>query len=372
MIELKKETIMKSKIVSHFLIAFVLVAVPFVALSQTLSSPNYSVEDSTFDAGGEPSSSTNYRSTDSIGNQGDGVSSSTNYKTFPGFAWQAFPGVPAQPTLTNTGGTLYTSLDFIIATGGNQTDTNYAIAISPDNFTTTYYIQTDDTLGTTEAWQDYSGWGSGSGERVTGLVSGTTYKIKVKARYGADSESGFSVTASATTSDPSLTITFAGVASSTSVAGETTTVTSTTNAIPYGSLILGTPAVAAHSVTVSTNAISGYTTTLQQDGDLRTGNGQQITAVSGTNASPAAWPGSITDGRFGYHSTDSLLCTGTTSRFSTNNTYAAATTTPEEVACSTGPVTTEQTTFVYKLEVNSLQAAGNYQNVLTYITTAKF
>src|SRR6476469_5093219 len=109
----------------------ILLMIPGIAVAQTTSSTNYQVEDGTFDGGGESSSSTNYKSRDSLGNLSDGGSNSTNYKTFAGFVLPAYPGIPAAPTLTNTGGTLYNSVDFVVATGnGQQVDTTYAIAIS--------------------------------------------------------------------------------------------------------------------------------------------------------------------------------------------------------------------------------------------------
>ncbi len=348
---------------------------PVVVMAQTLGGSNYQVEDSSLDGGSDSSSSTNYSSRDSIGDVETNSTNSTNYKTTPGFEPGAYPGIPAQPTLTNTGGTLYNSLDFIVATGaGQQQDTNYAIAISSDNFTTTYFIQTDDTLATTEAWQDYTGWNSGTGERVVGLSPNTTYKIKVKARYGADSESGYSLTATATTAGPSLSVTVSGVSSGTTIAGLSTTVTSTATSIGYGSLTIGdaSPNIAAQTITVTTNATGGYTATVQQDGNLRTTVGDQISVVSGTNISPAIFGTGVTTGRFGYHTTDSTLCTGTTSRFSSNDTYAALDTTPYEIACSNGAVTNEQTQVVYKLVIGTLQQAGNYQNAITYITTATY
>lgn len=338
-----------------------------------MNSGNYRIENPTTDGGGNLSNSANYRSQDSIGDSsGNGQTNSTNYKAFPGFEQGAYPGVPGQPTFTNTGGVLYNSLAFIIATGGNPSDTTYAIAISSDDFATTNFIQTDDTVGSSPAWQTYTNWGAGSGELVTGLTSGTTYKIKVKARFGIDTETAYSITASAATIAPSLTISFSGINSGTSIAGQTTTITTTTNAVSYGNLVVNSPAIGAHKITVSTNATGGYTTTIQQDGHLRTATSADIDPVSGTNGSPAAWPGSVSTGAFGYHTTDSLLCTGTTSRFSSNNTYAQLTTNPEEVACNSSPVTGEETTLVYKLEIGSLQEAGSYQNVITYITTAIF
>jgi hypothetical protein len=357
---------------------FILFSIPGFALAQTLASPNYKIEDSTIDAGGELSNSANFKSRESIGDQSDSGSQSTLFKIFGGFFLPAYPGIPDTPTLTNTGGTLYNALDFVVLTGsGQQDDTTYAIAISSDNFATTYFIQNDDTLGTSEAWQTYTNWGSGSGERVTGLAPGTTYKIKVKASFGsgsnaADSETGYSDFATAATTTPNLVIVFSGVFSGTTVDGVATTTTSTTNAIAYGPLAINTPKNSSHIVTVTTNAVAGYTTTLQQDGHLRTTSGSQIDPVSGSNASPAAWVPGISTGEFGYHSTDAMLCTGTGGRFSSPDTYAALTTSPLEVACSAGPVTSESTNVVFKVEIGSLQPNGSYQNVVTYITTAQF
>lgn len=369
---------MKAHTVARWLAILILFLVPSVALAQTLNSPNYKIEDPTIDSGGELSNSANFKSRESLGDQSDSGSQSTLFKIFGGFFLPAYPGIPDTPTLTNTGGTLYNALDFVVVTGdGQQDDTKYAVAISSDDFVTTYFIQTDDTLGTSEAWQTYTNWGSGTGERVTGLTPGTTYKIKVKASYGTgsdadDSETGYSDTATAATAQPNLVISFFGVSSGTSIAGVTTTTTSTTNAISYGSLIINSPKTSAHEVRVTTNAVAGYTTTLQQDGNLRTTSSNEIDAVTATNASPAAWPGGITEGRFGYHTTDSTLCTGSGGRFTSDDTYAALTTSPLEVACSTGPVTNEDTYLVYQLEIGGLQPNGSYQNIVTYITTAQF
>ncbi len=369
---------MRRQFFARIWLILALASVPGVALAQTLSSPTYKIEAPTIDSGGELSNSANYKSRESIGDQSDSGSSSTLYNLFGGFFLPAYPGTPGTPTLTNTGGTLYNALDFVVVTGsGQQNDTTYAIALSSDDFVTTYFIQTDNTLGVNPAWQTYTNWGSGTGERVTGLTPSTTYKIKVKASYGTgsdaeDTETGYSATASATTAAPNLSITFVGVSSGTTVGGVTTTTTSTTNAIAYGSLTINSAKTAAHRVDVTTNAVAGYTTTLQQDGNLRTTGSIEIDPVTATNASPAAWPGAITEGRFGYHTTDSSLCTGTSGRFSADDTYAALTTSPLEVACSTGPVTSESTNVIFKLEVGSLQEAGSYQNIATYITTAQF
>ncbi len=374
----------KNKIQNRYIAVFavlLLILVPAVAIAQTMTGSSYQLENSTFDGGGENSSSTNYSSRDSIGGSVEsGDSQSANYVNPAGFQQGAYPGVPGQPTFVNTGGNLYNALDFVVVQGdGQQSDTTYAIAISSDNFVTTNFVQADGTVGSNEAWQNYIGWNSGVGERITGLAPSTAYKIKVKASYGSgsdaeDSESGYSLEASASTVGPSLIVSITGVNSGVSIAGVTTTVSSTSTTMGFGSLTLGDafPNIAAQTITVSTNATGGYTTTAQEDGPLRTGIGNQIATVSGTNASPVAFGTGVNAGRFGYHTTDSSLCTGLSNRFAVNDTYAAMDLLPYEIACSLGPVINESTDIVYKLVVGNVQEAGNYQNIVTYITTATY
>lgn len=342
-----------------------------VIFAETLSGSNYSIENPNFDSGGMESTSTNYGIKSSVGDNGDANSSSTNYQAQSGFIPPSFPGVPAQPTLVNTGGTLYNALDFVVATANNPSDVEYAIAISPDSFTTTYFIQADNTIGSTVAWKDYISWGSGSGGRVTGLSANITYQIKVKARYQAHTETAYSITASASTVGPNFIMTVSGVSSGVSVAGQTTTVATTATSIDYGSLVQDVVSVAAQQIGITTNASGGYVTTILQDGPLRKG-GNQINPVSGTNASPAPFPTSVSTGAFGYHTTDASLCTGNVTRFAANDTYAQATSQGQEIACSLTPVTNESTYVVYKVLTGSLQAAGRYSNIITYISSGKY
>lgn len=364
----------------YWLIALLILVVPATAVAQTMTGSQYQIENSIIDGGGEESSSNNYRSRDSISDIESGDSTGTDYRNPSGFQPGAYPGIPDQPTLVNTGGLLYNSLDFVVVPGpGQQTDTTYAIAISSDDFATTYFIQPDDTLGAVEAWQSYTDWGGGSGERVVGLLPNTTYKIKVKASYGGgshaqDSESGYSLEASATTIAPSLTVSIAGVNIGQTIAGQMTTVTSTATSIGFGVLTVGdgSPNIAAQTITVTTNATGGYTATARHDQDLTSQNNDVIATVSGTNASPLAFGTGVTTGRFGYHTTDDSLCTGTPNRFLANDTYARMETTPYEIACDAGPVTSQVTSIIYKLVIGNLQPAGDYQSTVTYITTATY
>jgi hypothetical protein len=349
------------------------ITLPFNILAQTMSSPSYKIENPQFNSGGENSSSTNFRSRDSIGGEDSARSTSTNFRLFPGFLPPAYPGVPGVPTLANTGGTLYNSLDFAVSTGGNPSDVNYAVAISSDAFVSDInYIQTNLTIATSTVWQLYSAWGSGALQRVTTLLPNTTYTIKVKARYGPDSETGFSNTVQAATVAPTLTATIQGVASGTTIGGVSTTIDTTATSVAFSTLQNGSIKLGAQKITVNTNAVAGYTVTLQQNQDLTKNNGAQIPGVSASNTTPAAWPSGVTTGRFGYHTTDTSLCTGTAGRFTADDTYAAATSTPFEVTCNNGPVSNEVTNIVFKVEIEALQPSGNYQNNITYITTAQY
>lgn len=363
---------LRKQIVKIIVICLIL-GLPEKLYGESLTSPNYRLENPEFDAGGGLSTSTNYRSQDSLGGTGQTNSSSSNYKINPGFPAESYPGVPGQPTITNTGGGMYNTLDFIIATGGNRSDVNYAIAISTDNFASvTNFVQADDSIGTSTVWQTYTDWGGASGERLVTLTYNTTYTIKVKARYGPDSETGYSLTAAASTSVPTLSVVIAGINSGTSIAGQTTNVTTSATSVNFSTLQSGQIKVGAQQVTVTTNANGGYLTSLYQDSDLKKSNGTIIPEVPGTNASPLGWPTGITSAAFGYHSTDATLCTGISNRFSANDTYAAATSTPAEVACNTGPANNDTNSLVYKVEVGSRQAQGYYSNKIIYITTASY
>jgi hypothetical protein len=117
------------------------------------------------------------------------------------------PILPA-PSLSNPDDS-YNKVHVVLNTGSNPSDTQFAIAISTDNFASdTKYVQNDNTVSTTlgtEDWQDYTTWGGASGFNVIDLTPGTTYYIKVAAKRGADTESGFGPASNITTSVNSLT-----------------------------------------------------------------------------------------------------------------------------------------------------------------------
>ena len=172
------------------------------------ASSNYTLKSYDFGNGGtDSSSSTNYAVNGQSGTQAGDPASSTNYSLKSGEVPTQDANVTPKPTLTNPDG-YYDRLKLVVNTGGNPTDTKYLIAISSDNFTTTRYVQTDNSIGasyTITNYQTYTAWGSGSGFYIMGLAQGTTYEVKVRALQGAFSEAAYSPKSDAiATVSPSL------------------------------------------------------------------------------------------------------------------------------------------------------------------------
>lgn len=188
--------------------------------------------------------------------------------------------------------------------------------------------------------------------------------------------SGVAVTAEISTT---LTFAIAGTSTGASVEGITTDVTSTATSIPFGSLVPGTAKEAAQTLTVSTNANSGYTISVRTNDILYSGS-NNIDWYTGTNDTPTAWTapaGTVSNtntGFLGYHGGDHALSGGTTTRFVTDDTYAGfSVSAHDEIVYSSAPVTSEATNFVYKIEANSMQPTGNYTGTTaTFICTPTY
>lgn len=184
------------------------------------------------------------------------------------------------------------------------------------------------------------------------------------------------------TVDPTLSFSLAA-ATSGSVNGEAITITSGTSAstIPFSTLTAGTPAVAAHDATVTTNATNGYTVTASASATPPLVSGSNnIDPFTGTNASPTTWsePNGSTPntntGYFGYTTEDSTLGTGTADRFTSSggNKWAGTTITGQEVIYSAVGVSSQTTRLGWQVEVNNLQPAGSYTGSVILIATPTY
>jgi hypothetical protein len=224
-------------------------AVLFGFLAAVPASTNFILESHDFGAGAANPSSSSYNLQASNGSLGGDLSSGS-YALPVGVRATNDVAVPPAPTFANPDSS-YNRLKLTLNVTGMPTDAKYLIAISDDNFVTTNYVQTDQTVGSTAGianYQTYAAWGGASGFWILGLDYGTTYKVKVAALQGAASGSAFGPTATTATVEPSVTF-----AVTTSLSGTPPFATSFTSLAP-GIVTSGNATVIAD---VTTNAMFG-------------------------------------------------------------------------------------------------------------------
>jgi len=189
------------------------------------------------------------------------------------------------------------------------------------------------------------------------------------------------VTVTATV-NASLTFGIAGVAQDELVNGATTTIASTAETIPFGTLSSGASTTIAQQLTVSTNAAFGYAVTVEQDGELTSGAGATINSWKNSpddtgSTTPDEWTAPTgllnqdwTYGHMGVTGNDSDL-------FNLGKYVGLNGTSTLTVLSHTGPAdgTTQDAGLArvaYTVEITDLQEAGDYTSVLTYICTPTY
>jgi hypothetical protein len=90
---------------------------------------------------------------------------------------------PSEPIVSDS--TFTTFKVTLVTNDGNPSLTEYAIRVGTD------YVQLNGTLGATEAWATYAGWGGASGKKVIGLTIASTYSVDAKARNINGTETAF-------------------------------------------------------------------------------------------------------------------------------------------------------------------------------------
>lgn len=190
------------------------------------------------------------------------------------------------------------------------------------------------------------------------------------------------------TVDPSISFQIIGMANGVTACGVTTTVNTQTGVnapltVPFGTLSLNTFADAAHTLIVSTNATYGYIVTAQENDHMgkdggttpfipdATCGGTPCTYLASQNwATAANYPG------FGY-SLESV--TGATVPFTAGGSFAAKPFAnasllmpPQTIMSSTSVSNNHRANICYRISVDATQAAGDYENMVTYTATASF
>lgn len=177
---------------------------------------------------------------------------------------------------------------------------------------------------------------------------------------------------SLTTQAATLEFIVTGLPAGTTTEGITADVTTVPGSVPFGSVPLDTEYEAAYRLRVDTNATEGYQLLMFTRQNLMNTYGTAIPSITHTNASPGSWSSGCTGltACFGYHTSDDVLGNGST-RFAPDDSYAAASTTPEEIMYSSVP-TEDTVDLVYKLQVGQLQPAGDYQTEIVYIAVPTY
>ncbi len=194
---------------------------------------------------------------------------------------------------------------------------------------------------------------------------------------------------------PQLTFTIAGLPAATSVCGISTDVATTALTVPFGDLIVGSFTDAAQRLTITTNAISGYSVTAAENDQVGRGANPCATDGSGSNTcivdasvtgashtTSADWTDGATYPGFGY--TLHPVATGVT--FTPAFTYDESTRTfsakqfadmaasePVQTVFGRSTVTASDIVDVcYRIAPAATNAAGNYENYLVYTASATF
>lgn len=277
----------------------------------------------------------------------------------------------------------------IVTTGATRASDNLAGTGRTDtlaaNGTITAVVTTPATQSTQAVTMSYTGITNQSTPNTSFFARITTYSDTgvTPIDTGVSAAAILTTTSIAVTAtvDSTFTFTVAGVTSGGTVNGATTDVTTTENTIPFGTLNTADPQIAAHDLTVVTNASNGYSITVKGlTNPVLVSGSNNIDEFSGTNASPTTWssPAGVAantnTGYFGYTTNDATLGTGTADRFTSSggNKWSGTTTSPLEVAYSAAAVTTETTRVGWQAEINSLQPFGSYAGTVILVATPTY
>lgn len=334
------------------------------------SSTNYGLDSYGFGAGGtDESTSTNY-SVEGILGETSGDTSSTNYESRTGLLYLQEANVPPAATFTNDSN-WYNKLHIVINKDADDpSDATYAIAISDDDFVTTQWVQNDNTIGSTlgiEDFQTYSSWGGATGEDIIGLSQNTTYKVKVKSRFGNYTESPLGPEASASTSTVSITFDID--------VSSTDSETASPYTVDFGDLTVGSVNTATDKVWIdlSTNAESGAYVFISS-----ANSGLKSTVHNYTISSLTGDLSGQTEGFGVQGDTVSESSGGPFAELSpydgaSDNVGIVDTTIRDIYSTSGQPITSGRASFLLKTKVGSnTPSADDYAETLTIITAGTF
>lgn len=129
-----------------------------------------------------------------------------------------------------------------------------------------------------------------------------------------------------------------------------------TAAVSLGTLSSEAVSTASQTLTVTTNSPTGYTATIAEDGNLRSGANDINDVNDGTVTAGAEEYGIRTSGAAGQM----------------NNSDTAITTSAQTAASTSTIATNEETTITYKAAASSNTESGTYSHTVTFTTTVNY
>jgi hypothetical protein len=333
------------------------------------ASTKYKMEGYSFgNAGGASVGSSNYSMEGNVGEVSSNQMVGNSFDLGAGLMFVQQVSAPKAASFTNPGG-YSDKLHLIIDNQNNPADTIYAIAISPDNFVTNYFVKSDDTIGTSLTiadYQSYDLWGGSSGIDIVGLQTNTTYSVKIKAMQGKFSESGYGPisTAATVTSALSFEIDVA----------PTDIQTTPPYIINMGDLNPGTLVTSSDHVWVSltTNTSNGGSVFVYgQNGGLRSVSaGYTISTVSGDLSSLQSGFGAQGVGATQTSGGPFTIDVGYTG---VGGVVGMTDALVRQIFLSNGPVSGGRGSFVVKAKsANDTPEAADYTETLTVIAAANY
>lgn len=336
-----------------FLSALLLAALP--------TSSNYKLNNYDFGSGGTAgSSSTNYKVNATTGEQSSVKTNSTNYATGSGNNGTQQSNVPTI-SITNISNN-YNKLTIVIGPQNNPTDTLFAVAISTDNFSTTQYVKSDNTIGSTLVLADYrtyASWGSGTGTVLSGLAPFTTYYVKAKAMQGNFTETGYGPVASAATATPQLSFSLS-----------TTSQPSPPFSINIGLLLAGTVVTAPDTINIaiSTNGDQGASVYISDSNSGLKSTVYPTASIASATANLAA-----AGNGYGAQISSVNQVTSVSPYNGTLSSVGIISTSIRQLLNSTGPITAGTASITLKAKAaTSDTAAPDYSDVLTFLAAGSF
>lgn len=182
------------------------------------------------------------------------------------------------------------------------------------------------------------------------------------------------------TEDPYLTFTVEGVAASTTTNGITSSYTSTSTSLPFGTLPVNTPKYITQKLTVSTNAPNGYTVYAELSESLsaiyQSSTFSPFGATNATWTSPQAWmtpTGQTSNSNTGWMGANITDTTVTGWSSGTSLKFGPISTSKKPITTSSGPQRSGKVTYItYVVGVNSLQGGNVYNGAISYHVEAEY